>query len=76
MSVSLHFRGLGRYGAYRSIIVIIGQIRAPATAALAASAANLNPKLRVFHCLSEFIVGFDMAATVVRVVSGDIVKAN
>lgn len=43
---------LGTYecpGTYRSIIVIIGQMRAPATAALAASAANLSPKLRVFH---------------------------
>lgn len=31
------------------MIVISGQIRAPATAALAASAANRRPRLRVFH---------------------------
>lgn len=46
---------------YRSMMVIIGQIRAPATAALAASAANRSPKLRVFHWLFEFtwIPGMD-----------------
>lgn len=51
------------YGTYRSIIVIIGHIRAPATAALAASAANLSPKLRVFHCLPDLVVGIGMAGT-------------
>lgn len=57
-------------------MVMIGQIRAPATAALAASAANLSPKLRVFHCLSDFAVGIAIPGTAARAVSRDIVTAN
>lgn len=58
-SVSLqYFLGLNSIsGTYRSMIVMIGQIRAPAMAALVASAANRRPRLRVFHCLLDVVDG-------------------
>ena len=64
------------HNTYRSMIVMMGQIRAPAAAALAASAANLSPKLRVFHCLSNFVVGIGMAGTAGCAASRDMVIAN
>jgi hypothetical protein len=51
---------------YRSMMVMIGQMRAPATAALAASAPNRSPKLRVFHpwpVFKGFFNGVSLTAT-------------
>lgn len=57
---------------YLSITVMIGQIRAPATAALAVSAAKRSPKLRVFHSVPDLVAGIGMAGIPVWAASRDI----
>jgi hypothetical protein len=47
--------------------VIVGQIKAPAMAALAASTPNRNPKLFVFHSLASVVFDKGRSGTAMEV---------